>query len=38
VVPLRKDDLNEVKQFFPDDTKLENIELDAKIASHIFCK
>ena len=38
MVPLRKDELIEVKQFFPDDTKLENIELYAKIASHIFSK
>ena len=38
VVPLRKDELIEVKQFFQDDTKLENIELYAKIASHIFSK
>ena len=38
MVPLRKNELIEVKQFFPDDTKLENIELYAKIASHIFSK
>ena len=38
MVPLRKDELIEVKQFLSDDTKLENIELYAKIASHIFSK
>ena len=38
MVPLRKDELIEVKQFLPDDTKLENIELYAKIANHIFSK
>lgn len=38
VLQLSEDELNEAKQFFPDDTDFEDIELDVKIDNHTFSK
>lgn len=36
VLQLSEDELNEAKQFFPDDTVFENIRMDVKIDNHTF--